>query len=54
MEFLWEHYTLELSNLNKDLATLWEKGNSLAQDPLFETSDKALTSHMESFNKDFI
>lgn len=54
MMLLRAHYTTELVKINKELALLWEKGNSLTLDALFESKDKALTAHMERFNKEMI
>lgn len=54
MSMMRGHYTIELSSINKELATLWEKGNILSQNAIFESKDKALTLHMEKFNKELI
>lgn len=54
MMVLRDLYSVELVNINKELATLWEKGNSLTQNSLLEFKDKELPSHMEKFNKELI
>lgn len=45
------HYATELTSINKEIASLWAKGNTLMHDVLFDTKDKLLTLHMEKFNK---